>query len=591
MSKIFSRIDPALRRIYLYFLPYKWRLVLAGLFLMASASMSSVTATLLGKLTDLGFYGDKEWVIYAAPAGLLGVTLIYTVSTVMSSYIMAKVSQGVLIKLRTQLFDNMMRWPAQEYQARTTGEASSKFVNEAGMALGDAASAIITMVRESVQVLGLLVVLFWHNWQLTFVTFLVAPGLAFVLRYVAKRMRVIVKKSQEAIASMITRVQESYEAERVVKISDTYAFEEVRFEKVNQSICRLALKSIRMTSIQTPVTQVLTMVAVAFVVAVALMQAQQGTLTIGEFVTFLAAMLMLKEPIQNLANLNSTFTSISVASRSIFSMVDAPHEQDGGKVELADVRGDVVFDHVGLVYPGQTQEALKDFCLHVRSGEHVALVGQSGSGKSSCVNLIARFWECTSGRVLIDGVPVRDCTLKSLRKHIAIVEQNPVMLDGTIRENITYGMPDATPEQIERAVEIAGLTEFVKAAPKGVDTPVGENGKMLSGGQRQRVAIARAILKDAPIIIFDEATSALDSKTEKQIKDSMNRLVRGRTCIAVAHRFSSIEHVDRVIVMSQGQIVEEGTIEELMQKDGVFKHLSDLQKVSSKTETTSELVD
>lgn len=582
LKSLIKRIDPDLVRLYAYFLPHKGKLLLSVLFLVASASTSSVTATLLGKLTDLGFYKEAEWVIYAAPAALMAMTLVYTVSTVMSAYLMAKASQSVLVTLRTSLFDNMLHWPEPRYQERTTGAVSSKFVNEATIALGDATSSVIIMVRDSVQIMGLLCVLFWHNWQLTLVTFLVAPVLVFALQLISKRMRRIVKKSQDALGVMISRVQESYEAERVVKMSGTYDFEEARFKVINQKIRQLALKTIKMRTIGTPISQVLVMVAVAFVVAVALVEAQQGILTIGEFVTFLAAMLLLKEPIQNLASLNATFASISVAARSIFGMLDTETEKDTGSREIERFAGDIVFDNVTLRYPGQKEPALKAISLTVRHGEHVALVGQSGSGKSSFVSLVARFWDPTQGRILFDGIDSRELTLESLRRQMSIVSQDPLILDGTLRTNITYGTPDASEEAVKAAVEAAGLSDFVANLPKGLESEVGEGGSLLSGGQRQRVAIARALLKDAPILILDEATSALDSKTEAHIKEALRRLAQGRTCITVAHRFSSIEYADRIVVMNQGEIVEMGSIEELLSRDGVFKRLSELQAVSDK---------
>lgn len=582
LKSLIKRIDPDLVRLYAYFLPHKGKLLLSVLFLVASASTSSVTATLLGKLTDLGFYKEAEWVIYAAPAALMAMTLVYTVSTVMSAYLMAKASQSVLVTLRTSLFDNMLRWPEPRYQERTTGAVSSKFVNEATIALGDATSSVIIMVRDSVQIMGLLCVLFWHNWQLTLVTFLVAPVLVFALQLISKRMRRIVKKSQDALGVMISRVQESYEAERVVKMSGTYDFEEARFKDINQKIRQLALKTIKMRTIGTPISQVLVMVAVAFVVAVALVEAQQGILTIGEFVTFLAAMLLLKEPIQNLASLNATFASISVAARSIFGMLDTEPEKDTGSREIERFAGDIVFDNVTLRYPGQKEPALKAISLTVRHGEHVALVGQSGSGKSSFVSLVARFWDPSEGRILFDSIDSRSLTLESLRRQMSIVSQDPLILDGTLRTNITYGTPDASEEAVKAAVEAAGLSDFVASLPKGLESEVGEGGSLLSGGQRQRVAIARALLKDAPILILDEATSALDSKTEAHIKEALRRLAQGRTCITVAHRFSSIEYADRIVVMNQGEIVEMGSIEELLSRDGVFKRLSELQAVSDK---------
>lgn len=569
--------DPALTRLFRYALPYKWQLVMASVWIVGAASMSSLTATLLGKLTDLGFYEKESWVIAAAPATLIGVTLLYAVSTVMSTYLLTKISQSILVTLRTELFARILHWPFSNYQSHSTGLVCSKFVNEANIALGGAVSAAIILVRDSLQIIALFAVLFWQNWQLTLVALVVGPVGALIMRAISQRTKRIVKASQAAIAGILSRVQESYKAERLVKISDTYDFEMDRFRPINQKIRRTELKRQVMQGLGTPVTQVITMSGVAVVVAYALFEAQAGRLTIGEFITFLSAMMLLMPPLQHLAGLNATFASISVAAKSIFDTMDEAVEEDKGTVELKNVKGAIEFKDVHLTYPGTTREAIKGVTLSVRSGEHVALVGLSGSGKSSMVNLVPRFWSVTSGAVTVDGVNVEDCTLTSLRNHIAVVSQNVILFDTTVRENIAYGMPEVSEAAIEKAVEAAALKEVVAALPQGLDTPVGEAGGLLSGGQKQRISIARALLKDAPILILDEATSALDSESENQIKEALETLMRGRTCLTIAHRLSTIDRADRIVVMQDGAIVEEGTPAELLAKGGAYARMVSLQ--------------
>ena len=580
MSKAKKKVrwdDPALTRLFRYALPYKWQLVMASVWIVGAASMSSLTATLLGKLTDLGFYEKESWVIAAAPATLIGVTLLYAVSTVMSTYLLTKISQSMLVTLRTELFARILHWPFANYQSHSTGLVCSKFVNEANIALGGAVSAAIILVRDSLQIIALFAVLFWQNWQLTLVALVVGPVGALIMRAISQRTKRIVKASQAAIAGILSRVQESYKAERLVKINDTYDFEMDRFRPINRKIRRTELKRQIMQGLGTPVTQVITMSGVAVVVAYALFEAQAGRLTIGEFITFLSAMLLLMPPLQHLAGLNATFASISVAARSIFGTMDEAVEEDKGTVELKNVKGAIEFKDVHLTYPGTTREAIKGVTLSVRPGEHVALVGLSGSGKSSMVNLVPRFWSVTSGAVTVDGVNVEDCTLTSLRNHIAVVSQNVILFDTTVRENIAYGMPKVSEAAIEKAVEAAALTEVVAALPKGLDTPVGEAGSLLSGGQKQRISIARALLKDAPILILDEATSALDSESENQIKEALEMLMKGRTCLTVAHRLSTIDRADRIVVMQDGVIVEEGTPAELLAKGGEYARMVRLQ--------------
>lgn len=571
------RFDPVLKRLFKYALPYKGQMVLACIYMVGAASMSSLTATLLGKLTDAGFYQQEAWVIVAAPAALIGVTLLYAVSTVMSTYMLTKISQSMLVTLRMELFANVLRLPFPAYLANSTGLVSSKFVNEANIALGGAVSAAVVLIRDSLQVIALFGVLLWQNWKLTLIACIVGPIAGVILRTISKRVKRIVRASQEAIAAVLSRVSESYEAERLVKVSNTYDFEMARFSPINEKIRHLALKKQVMQGLGTPVTQIVTMMGVAVVVAFALFEAQRGALTIGEFITFLSAMLLLMPPLQHLAGLNSTFASISVAGKSIFDLLDMEQEKDTGTHVLENSKGAVVFENVRLRYPGQEMEALKAISISIAPGEHVAFVGLSGSGKTTLMNTVPRFWEVTDGAVRIDGYDVRDCTLSSLRSQIAIVSQNVTLFDASIRENIAYGKPEASDEEIAKAVRAAALTDFIASLPEGLNTRVGEAGNLLSGGQKQRVSIARAFLKNAPILILDEATSALDSESEHQIKLAIDELMQGRTCLIVAHRLSTIDNADRIVVMSKGEVVESGTPKELLDKGGAYADLYNLQ--------------
>ena len=575
LNKIMA--DKHLRRLFGYFLSYKKDLFVASIFMMGSASMSTLTATLLGTMTDKGFVEREAWVIFGAPAALIAVTAFFALCTVMSTYLMARISQKVLAKIRTQLFDGFLHWPSGAYQQYNSGMVASKFVNEAAFALGSAAQSIIVLVRDVIQTIALLGVLLWYNWQLTIVAFVVAPLLAYILKLISKRMKRIVTESQQTMASMISRVQESYTAQKIVKINDTYEYEERRFDSVNQSIARLALKAIQAKSISTPATQVVIMVAVAFVVATALIEAQHGLLTIGEFITFLTALLLLREPIQKLAGLNATFASISAAAGSIFEMLDVKTENDRGNRKIDHCKGEIVFDKVTLRYPDQEQAALKDVNLTIQAGTHFALVGHSGSGKTTLTNLLPRFLEPTEGRIALDGIDIQDLTLASLREQIAFVSQDIDLFDDTIRANVAYGMTDVSDEDIMEALAKSALRDFVCGLPQGLDTRVGEHGNLLSGGQKQRMSIARAFLKNAPILIFDEATSALDSESEELIKASIDVLAKDKTMITVAHRFSTIENADKVAVLSNGEVVELGSPAELIEKNGMYAHLLRLQ--------------
>ena len=577
IQKLIAKIDPDLRRLFGYLPPYKGKILSSVLFLACAGASSSLIAVLLGKLTDLGFYSKQSWVVVAIPFALVMVAAVNGFCMFMSGYLLAKVSQGVLVTVREQLFRAMLRWPAKAYQTFKTGQVTSKFINEANGAMGGAASSCVMLIRDTVQIVALIGILIYYSWQLTIVTILTAPLIVIILRVIAKKMRSAVDKSQKMIAAILSRVGEAYEAQRLVKVYNSYDHEFTRFTEVNSTIRRVALNISRISLIGTPLTQMVSMLGVACVVAFALMQAQRGGLTMGEFVTFISAMLLILPPLRHLSGLNAAFISMATAAHSVFTMMDEPAEKETGTKVFTRVKGAVEFRHVSLRYPGTDTEAVRDFNLQVKPGEAIALVGTSGSGKSSIINMIPRFWNPTSGEILIDGENYQDFTLASLRNQIALVSQEVFLFDGTIGQNIAYGIADVTPEKIQAAVEAAALTDFIAALPKGLDTPVGEAGSMLSGGQKQRISIARALLKDAPILILDEATSALDSESEHHIKLALARLMKGRTSFTVAHRLSTIDKADRIVVMEKGVIREMGNQDELLALNGIYANLYRLQ--------------
>ena len=371
---------------------------------------------------------------------------------------------------------------------------------------------------------------------MTLVTCLVAPILVFVLRKVSKRVRRIVAENQNQVGQMVSRVQEAHESERLVKISQAYETENSQFDKINHRIRRLSLKTIQMQSIGTPLTQLLVMVAIAFVVGVALLEAQQGRLTFGDFITFLSAMLLIKAPIQHLAGLNATFAMVEAAAKSIFAVIDTECEKDTGTIELNNVKGDIVFENVTFQYPDTEKPVLQNFNLHISPGEKYTLRGESGAGKTTLVNLIPRFWDVTEGRILIDGIDIRDMTLSSLRKQIAMVSQEVFLFNRSIYANITYGADNPTEEALTEALDAARLKDLIGTMLEGLKQGVGESGQALSGGQKQRVGIARALLQKSSIVIFDEATSALDAENEQTIQRAVEELIKGKTAISISHK-------------------------------------------------------
>ena len=486
----------------------------------------------------------------------------------------------MLQTLREQLFAKILRWPARSYQNNSTGLVASKFVNEANVALSKAAKSAIILIRDSLQIVALAALLVWHNVSLTLVTLLIAPLIVWLLKTISRKLKSIMASSQQNVATLLSRVKESYEAHTVIKITNAYDLETRRFADINQEVKKLVLRMTKVSSIGTPATQLIGMLGVAVVLAVALIQVQHNLMTMGDFVTFLTAMLLILPPLRRITGLNATFIGMAVAAQSIFATLDEAEEEDQGKTVLENVKGQVTFDHVTMRYPNSHRDAVHDFSLTVNPGETVALVGASGSGKTTLINLLPRFWNPTGGRILIDGIDTQTVTLASLRHQIAIVSQDVMIFDGTIRDNIVYGTPDASDEAVAAAVKAAALASFIDSLPQRLDTPVGEGGSRLSGGQKQRLSIARALLKNAPLLILDEATSALDAESEQAIKESLARLMKGRTTFIVAHRLSTVESADKIVAMAAGVIQETGTHAELIRRDGVYAKLCALQGIS-----------
>ena len=591
ITRLKSKLNPSLLRLVTYLKPHRGKIAMSIVFMIGAGAASSLIAMLLGKLTDVGFYDQEAWIVVAAPIALIFISVLHGGSMFMSNYLLGKTSQAVLVKLRGEIFHKILRWPAATYQKNSTGNITSKFIFEANVALSNASKSCIILVRDSVQVVALTCVLVWNNWMLAIVSLIIAPMIFKLLRYISKRMKTIMETCQASFASVLERVKEVYEGHRLVKLSDTYALEMDRFKRINDGVSKMMIDMTKVTSMGTPLTQLIFMSGVALVLAFAMFQISQGVITMGDFVTFLAALLLLMPPLRNLAGVNSGFVMMAVAAESIFATLDEADETDEGKVDLTTCKGDFVFEHVSMRYPNTKRDAVHEFNLEVKAGDCIALVGLSGSGKSTLVHMIPRFWNPTKGRILLDGIDIRDLSLESLRRHIAIVSQDVMLFDDTIRNNVLYGSPDATEAEVWKALEDASLADFVRTLPEGLDTVVGEGGSRLSGGQKQRLSIARAFLRNTPILILDEATSALDSENEMKIKGALVSLMKGRTTFMVAHRFSTIEHATKIVAMADGVVKEMGARAELLEQNGLFAELlrlQSLEKREGKTENNNE---
>jgi len=573
--------DPNLRRLLRMVLSHRRLLVFGLIATGISAATEPLIARLAGVLTDQALFQKEFSAVIWMPIAFVGLFVVRGLSIFGGSYLLNRVSQGVLVDLRMSMFDRMLHWPTTTFENTPSGVVISKFVNEATNALNLAAEVMSTAVRDSLIVIGLLLMLFYYNWQLTLLTMIVAPPIGLALRAFSRRLRRLNLENQAMLGDMTRAIQEAHEGQRVVKVYEGAAYENSRFRQINDKLRGFAMRMQVAWSAATPIAQVLGAIGVAIVMTVALWQAQNTKASPGEFVTFLAAALLLLPALRHLSSLNGPLARMAAASESVFKMIDTAPEDDPGTREIGRARGEVEFRGVSFRYSGADADALTDFDLSVRAGEMIAFVGPSGAGKTTAVHLVPRFIRPTAGEVRLDGVPLEQLSLASLRRQVALVSQDVVLFDDSIAANIAYGAQrGASIERIREAADAAYLLSFIESLPQGFETRIGENAVKLSGGQRQRLSIARALLKDAPILLLDEATSSLDSESERYIQASLQRLMKGRTTFVVAHRLSTIERADRIVVLERGRVVEIGSHSDLIGRGGLYARLHGIQFAS-----------
>ncbi len=561
-----------------YVKPY-WVEFVASIIGIALVAASEVILPIAIKpFLDGTFVQKDPFLMKWIPIGIVGIFFIRGVGAFLGAYASAWVGNKVVLDLRGEMFGKILRLPTGFFDNSMTGNLISKITFDVTQVTSAATQVVNVLIKDFLIVFGLLGWLLFLNWKLTLITFLMVPPIAIVVRIFNVRLRHMSRRSQEAMGEINNVLQEAIECHKVVKIFGGKEYESKRFFEASNRFRGFLMKQAAAGAANVPITQLLVAIATAIVIYQVTLQASADRTTVGGFVSFIGAMLLLSAPIKRLAGVSEHLQRGLAASESVFALIDQDAEEDRGTIDLGRVEGKVVFESVSLQYAQAEGEALTNINVSIHPGETVALVGQSGSGKTSFANLIPRFYQPSSGRIVLDGHDINQVTLASLRANVGIVSQDVSLFNDTISANIAYGAQAGVSEaQIIEAAEAAHAMEFIHGLPEGMDTLVGENGVRLSGGQRQRLAIARTLLKNAPVLILDEATSALDTESERAVQEGLETLMKGRTTIVIAHRLSTIEKADRIIVLDRGEIVETGTHAELVAREGVYSKLHSLQ--------------
>ncbi len=583
-------------RLLTYILPYWWVFALsllgyvvysAGNVLLADMMQFLLDALNNSDAADSGLvsrvaYGlfyeegmDKlEFTRIAFPVCLVILAFIRSMGFFVGTYFMNHVARNLIHQLRCELFDKMLVAPSAYYDSHSQGVLISKITFNVEQVSGAVTKALKIIVREGLTVIALISYMLYLNWRLCLIFLAVAPLIALVVSVVGKHFRRYSRRIQASMGDVTQVSNESIGAYREVRIFGGQQQQSERFHRASDYNRVQSLKMALLDALSTPVIQTLLSLSLAVLVWFALNPKLLADFSAGSLVAFLTAAGQLGKPIRSLSGVQSIIQRGLAAAEDIFAQLDEEEEKDSGTIDVQRADGKITFRHLSFAYPGSAEQVLNDVSLEIPAGQTVALVGRSGSGKSTLVQLLARFYEPTSGEILLDDTPIQRFTLASLREQVAMVSQNVTLFHDTVYSNIAYGtMADKGREAVQQALDAAYAQDFIARMPQGMDTLLGDDGGGLSGGQRQRIAIARAFLKDAPVIVLDEATSALDNESEHRIQKSLERISEGRTTIIIAHRLSTVEHADRIVVMDEGRIIASGTHQELLAGEGVYAQL------------------
>ncbi|MBY7854008.1 lipid A ABC transporter ATP-binding protein/permease MsbA [Vibrio fluvialis] len=566
------------KRLWTYIRLYKSGLVVAVIALVINAVSDTYMISLLKPLLDEGFGQAESNFLKTLPFIILGLMFLRGLSGFVSSYCLSWVSGNVVMLMRRRIFNQFMHMPVSFFDRESTGGLLSRITYDTEQVAGATSKALVSIVREGASIVGFLVLMFWNSWQLSLVLLVVAPIVALGIRVVSKRFRKISKNMQTTMGHVTASAEQMLKGHKVVLSYGGQDVETKRFETVSNKMRQQTMKLVSAQSIANPVIQMIASMALVAVLYLASFDSVRDQLTPGTFTVIFSAMFGLMRPLKALTNVTSDFQRGMAASQTLFQLMALETETDNGKFETDKVRGEIAVKDVTFTYQGKEKPALSHVSFTIPQGKTVALVGRSGSGKSTIANLFTRFYDVDSGSITLDDHDIRDYKLTNLRQHFALVSQNVHLFNDTIANNIAYAAEgDFTREQIEEAARLAHAMDFIQNMEDGLDTMIGENGASLSGGQRQRIAIARALLRDAPVLILDEATSALDTESERAIQAALDELQKNKTVLVIAHRLSTIEQADEILVVDEGEIIERGKHAELLAKDGAYAQLHRIQ--------------
>jgi len=566
------------RRLIRFSRPYSGLLLLALVAALIEAGASSAFLFMMKPITDETFINKNTEIAAWLPAAIIGLFLLRGVAGYATDMCMGKSARSIARDLRVKVLGKYLRLPGARFDAEPVPSMLVRLGSDSDQVAQAAVDAVKVMVQQSLQAIGALVVMLLNSWSVTLSILVLAPPLAWIMSKVAKRYRRISHRIQESSGHLLQAADQTLSNQQEVKIYGAQSAELARYEELANRNLQLAMKVESTRGISSATVQLMGAVGLAALLMIAGWESAAGRLTAGQFVSLMTSMMAIIPALKQLTNVQNMVQRGVASAERLFSVLDSEDEHDAGTRPLQRAKGLIEFRDVSARYPGQTKPALSGISFIARPGTVTAIVGRSGSGKSSLIKLIPRFYEAESGQILIDGHPAQEYALGDLRRQIALVGQQVMLFDGTVADNVAYGeMQKMGEDALRQAVQGANAMEFVAELPEGMRTQIGTKGGRLSGGQRQRLAIARAMLKDAPILILDEATAALDNESERLVQEALQKLLPDRTTLVIAHRLSTIEHADQVLVLDQGRLVEQGTPAELLERGGLYAHLHRMQ--------------